>query len=493
MAEQARISARVALCALAVSLWVAPAARADVTVAIPTDLCSDTDGEVTVPVQLTNDQPVRAIFARIVPLSGSVDLVAGSTSCDGRAQGFSCQANAVAASGHVNLVVLSTGGAVIPAGDGPVMNLRLRLGSGACDASGDTTLALRDVAVADPSNQPITAQTVDGLAACSCQLGVTDAKQVVKCQPAVAGSAKSLVVRRFHILTACGTALLTCEQKKPGDAGCVAKAKAKCSKALAKLSKNSDKFVAAVEKSCGQVGQPTLLSARGLGFEQIAAECSDDFAGSVASIGDIARCLAAQHACRAEELVTSAMPRIAELAQQAQLPLDAGNCLGTVARAGSPSNAGGGKALLACQNAITKAGGTYVSTALTRLDGCVAKVLKCLQLKPGNARCLEKAKSACAKQIVQVLPALAQKLASGIGKPCAVPFADLAGEQGLGLADLAGVCQTVGVDALGSLADYQTCLARQHQCLVRDLLQFGTPRAAEVLRLVGDAPPAFCQ
>jgi hypothetical protein len=188
------------------------------------------------------------------------------------------------------------------------------------------------------------------------------------------------------------------------------------------------------------------------------------------------------------------MPRIAELATQAELPLDADNCLGNVARAGAAaaSSDGDGKAQLACQSAITKAGSSYVSTALTRLDGCVAKVLKCLQLKPGDDKCLAKAKSQCVKQIDQSLPALAQKLENGIGKRCALPFTELGAEQGLGLAKIEAVCAAVGVDALGNLADYQTCLARQHQCLVRDLLQFGTPRAGEVLRLVGDTPPSFC-
>jgi len=96
------------------------------------------------------------------------------------------------------------------------------------------------------------------------------------------------------------------------------------------------------------------------------------------------------------------------------------------------------------------------------------------------------------KQIDQSLPALAQKLADGIGQRCTLPFTELGADQGLGLAKIDAACAAVGVDALGSLADYQTCLARQHQCLVRDLLQFGTPRAGEVLRLVGDKAPSFC-
>jgi hypothetical protein len=485
---------RSGLLALALALGAASAAPAAVTIGIPDDLCSDSTGEVTVPLVLTNDEPVRAIFAKITSPSGNVTLAPGSAACAGRAQGFSCQANTVAATGQINLVVLSLGGKEIIAGDGSVMTLRVKLANGSCESSPESALVLQDVDVANPQNQPITPQLVDGHAACECRLAITNAKQVVKCQPAVATGSQSLVVKRLQALSKCGAALLDCEQKKPGDAECVAKAKAKCEKDLGKLSDTTEKFVANVEKGCSQVGQDTLLSARGLAFAQIADQCSGDFAGSVGSVEDIARCLAAQHACRAEELVTSLMPRVRELAEQAQLPLGNENCLGdfSKARLALAAAAGDAKSLLKCQKAITKAGASYVSTALKRLDGCVAKVLKCLQLKPGNAGCLAKAETACTKQLDSGLPALTAKLGSTIGKGCAVPFTALSAAQGLGLAKLEELCHAVDVDTLGGLADYQTCVARQHQCLVRDLLLFGTPRADEVLRLVGDTAPSFC-
>ncbi|MCC6766609.1 MAG: hypothetical protein IT293_18275 [Deltaproteobacteria bacterium] len=487
-------STRVAFCALALLFWVAPAVNAGVTIEIPNDLCSDASGEVTVPLRMTNDEPVRAIFAKLVSPSGGVDLVASSARCSGRAQGFSCQASTVAANGHINLIVLSLGGQVLPAGDGSIMTLRLRLANSICDSSPDTELGLRDVDVANPANQPIAAQAVDGRAACTCQLAITDARQVAKCQPAVAAGTQALVVKRLRTLSTCGAALLDCEQTKPGDLACEGKAKEKCSKALGALPATTEKFVAAVEKGCADVEQTTMLSARGLDFGQIADDCGDNFGGSVGSTEAIARCVAAQHACRAEEVMTSAMPRVRELAEDAQVPLGADNCLGDFAKSRIALSTAGaaGKPVVACQKAIVTGGSRYVSTALKRLDGCVAKVLRCLQLKPGNAGCLTKAERACVKQLDTGLPALAEKLGRGIGKRCATPFATLASEQGLGLAKLEQVCRAVGVDTLGSLADYQRCLIRRYQCLVRDLLQFGTPRADEVLRLVGDTSPSFC-
>lgn len=494
MRRTIKTSLQGALCALALSLWVAPAARAAVTIEIPSDLCSDSSGEVTIPLRLASDEPVRAIFAKIVSPAGGVEVVAGSSSCAGRAQGFSCQANTVTADGHVNLVILSFGGQTIPAGDGAIMSLRVRLANGSCASAPESVLAVQDAVVANPANEPITAQLVDGVAACECRLAISNARQVAKCQPTVATGTHTLLAKRLQTLSACGTALLECEQKKPGDAACVTKAKAKCEKGLGKLSETSDKFVSTVEKGCAQVGQQTMLSARGLDFAQIADECSGDFGGSVADVEHIARCVAAQHACRAEELVTTAMPRVRELAEQAQVPLGSDTCLGDFAKTRAPLAVAGvdGKPLIACQKAIAKAGSRYASTALTRLNGCVSKVLKCLQLKPDDAGCLAKAESQCTKQLTTGLPALTEKLRSGIAKGCAVSFSALTDAQGLGLAQLADVCKAVGVDALNGFADYQTCLARQHQCLVRDLLLFGTPRAAEVLRLVDETPPAFC-
>lgn len=485
---------RGALCALLLSLCLAPAARAAVTIEIPSDLCSDSLGEVTIPLRLTSDEPVRAIFAKIVSPTSGVELVQGSASCTGRAQGFSCQASTVAADGHVNLVILSLGGSAISAGDGSIMSLRVRLANGSCASSAETALAVRDAVVANPANEPITAQLVDGVAACECRLAISSARQVAKCQPAVATGTNTLLAKRLQTLSTCGTALLECAQNKPGDAACEAKAKAKCEKGLGKLAGTSDKFVATVEKGCAQVGQATMLSARGLDFGQIADECSGDFGGSVADVEHIARCVAAQHACRAEELVTATMPRVRELAEQAQVTLDSDNCLGDFAKTRVPFAVAGvdGKPLLKCQKAIAKAGSHYAATALTRLNGCVSKVLKCLQLKPGDAGCLAKAETQCTKQLTTGLPALSDKLRSGIAKGCAVSFTALTDAQGLGLSQLAEVCKAVGVDALNGFADYQTCLARQHQCLVRDLLLFGTPRAAEVLRLVNETPPAFC-
>ena len=104
----------------------------------------------------------------------------------------------------------------------------------------------------------------------ACELGVAAAKRVVKCQPAIATNTRSLVVKRLQVLSKCGTALLNCAQKKPGDP-CAAKVKAKCSKDLAKLSGTTEKFVAAVQKGCANVPQTTMLSAQGLDFAQIAA------------------------------------------------------------------------------------------------------------------------------------------------------------------------------------------------------------------------------
>ena len=298
-------------------------------------------------------------------------------------------------------------------------------------------------------------------------------------------------MKRLQVLSKCGAALLNCAQKKPGDP-CAAKAKAKCSKDLGKLSGTTEKFVAAVQKGCANVPQTTMLSAQGLDFAQIADQCIVDFRARSPASKVLPAVSRHSTSVLVEELVTSAMPRVRELAEQVQLTLGAGNRLGDFSKARIPYADPGvdGKPLVACQKAITKAGGRYVSTVLTRLDGCVGKVLSCLQLsraitaawrrRRDNAR----SRSRSCRRSRRSSSTASARVHSTLHR--------VGSRAGLGLAQLEELCRAVDVDELSSVADYQTCLARQHECLVRDLLQFGTPRAGEVLRLVGDAPPSFC-
>ena len=140
-------------------------AAAAVTVSLPADLTLVAGGEVDVPIALTNDVEVRALFARVTDLPDELGLVAASSACSARAGGFSCPANE-AASGSINVVALSTAGDTIAAGAGAVLTFRLRDVGDPCVPGTFVTLALSDVDVSDAQSQELPATVIDGRVQC---------------------------------------------------------------------------------------------------------------------------------------------------------------------------------------------------------------------------------------------------------------------------------------------------------------------------------------
>jgi hypothetical protein len=89
------------------------------------------------------------------------------------------------------------------------------------------------------------------------------------------------------------------------------------------------------------------------------------------------------------------------------------------------------------------------------------------------------------------------KVAPTIDKGCAdISFDTLKTADGANIQALATECATLGVPALNTLADYETCLVRHHECLTEDLLRFESPFAEGLLGLVNPGPPpltdVFC-
>ena len=73
-----------------------------------------------------------------------------------------------------------------------------------------------------------------------------------------ARSATKLASNRLKQLGACEKAVADCVQLKPGDAACLAKAQAKCTKARTALPTAEAKLTAAIAKACGE---PTVTAA----------------------------------------------------------------------------------------------------------------------------------------------------------------------------------------------------------------------------------------
>ena len=143
----------------------------------------------------------------------------------------------------------------------------------------------------------------------------TTGKAVVKCGKALTKAGNKLASSRQKHLQKCVGAAFACVQQKPNDAACTAKATATCAKEIGKLPGERTSLTAALLKACGPpaLAVDDLKAAAGLGFGSETETCNRRGVTSLATANDVASCVLAEHACRAENLVGSQVPRAAEL------------------------------------------------------------------------------------------------------------------------------------------------------------------------------------
>ena len=141
------------------------------------------------------------------------------------------------------------------------------------------------------------------------------AKAIRKCDVAIQKATSKLLAGRRKAGDACGAAVFTCVQTKPGDASCVSKAGAKCTKSLATLTALETDFAATVGEACGatSVEPADLLATEGVGAAALTERCAALGVPGLATAADFAACVERQVACRADQLLESATPRLAEL------------------------------------------------------------------------------------------------------------------------------------------------------------------------------------
>ena len=306
-------------------------------------------------------------------------------------------------------------------------------------------------------------------------------KAALKCQKTLAKAGTTFALARMKSLGACVAKAFACVQQKGGDPGCLTKAGGACAKTEAARQKAADKVGASVAKSCGEpaLAAADLTGMAGLGFGAEASGCDDFGVASVDDADDVARCLVARHACRAEALVGTAFPRARQLlALAGRDPTLEASCLPP----GGPGGAGAdGKGLVKCQKGLAKAGTAYAKARLQARQACAAVVLACLQVKTTDPECLPKAKAKCTKLDAKVEAALA-KIAPALAKACggALAFADVIGAGGVGFGLRVGECSALDVAPLDSVATIAACLGAQHACRVDQLVEGQTPRAAEL-------------
>lgn len=314
------------------------------------------------------------------------------------------------------------------------------------------------------------------------------------CQKNLRRAARAYVDKKMKVLDRCGSAASRCVQRKPNDPVCLEKIRGRCTTALGKLANDEAKLVANVLRRCASLGPNDVFGANGLGYNEVANTCEELFGRSLSDLSSVAQCLAAQHDCRAETLLSLVRPRTGELLRILGATPDAGSCRedfgGSGSGVGDPS--GLGKAVERCVQTLVRGGASLTKTRLGSIGGCIDAVFVCVEADGGSAACLTAATERCAKDFARVNQQIA-KLTIAAGKSCGgLDFALLGGPTGAYLDAMTPDCESFGVPEVATVADYVTCLVRRNECEVADLVRFESPRAdvllEEVDRTLVDGP-----
>lgn len=137
-------------------------------------------------------------------------------------------------------------------------------------------------------------------------------KSVDACRAAISKGMQAFVAARAKGLEACAGAVTKCVQEKPDDPGCLTKAGAKCTKAVAGRAATSDKLRAAIGGKCA-IDFPTLAAESGLGLGALGSRCAALGVASLGTLDDYVTCLERLTTCRTDDATAVAVPRLAEL------------------------------------------------------------------------------------------------------------------------------------------------------------------------------------
>ncbi len=339
-------------------------------------------------------------------------------------------------------------------------------------------------------------------------------KRLVRCQQSIRAAGTKFANGLRASLQKCSHAVFLCLQQKPGDAACLAKARARCAKQAATLQGGSSSLETRlgqkITKACGPpkpgllpvVSGADLCSLTGLGFQTRIPNCQTPQSASL--VPAVVATLADEHRCRTAQLFAADVPRAAELLAAGGIDTSALPCLATGANGntlglGKPAPVV--KAVVKCQRGIDVAGARFVKQVLDAEQRCTEAVARCLQTKPGDAKCLGKAQQTCRKVTAKLYEgpkSREAKLKAAIARTCGsakpgqaprVALDDLRSVLGVGYDTLADDCAAYGVAGLASVADVSECLARQHVCRADLIHTLRTPRAQELLTIGGAVRP----
>ena len=306
-----------------------------------------------------------------------------------------------------------------------------------------------------------------------------EGKVVYGCQQALGRAGKSFAAARVKALQGCVSSSFTCVQDG-APLECFPEAGARCATKLAKLDGLRTKIAATIAKKCGTLGATRLREPVGLGFDAEAAACA---ASGVASLDDAAAvtaCVTARHACLVDRLVGDTIPRARELlALIGRDPDVHAPCLPDTAGTGAAGN----DDLVPCLEAFGKAGARFLQTRTNLRQRCAEAATRCVQIKPDDDACLEKARASCAKLADRASNAQAD-FAATVAKRCpATALAALLDTSGFALGERTATCDALGIP-LTSVGAVAECVGRVQSCRVDQVVESRTPRLQELLGLL---------
>jgi hypothetical protein len=142
-----------------------------------------------------------------------------------------------------------------------------------------------------------------------------------------------------------------------------------------------------------------------------------------------------------------------------------------------------------CQQAIAKQVKRLFRSELSNLSACVDDLLRCVHVKLGDQRCLDRTRTKCTSKLAKVA-AEQNRFATASTRACAaLAFADLMAPEGLGYDALASECEAEFAVALDDRTAIPSCVLAKYANEVTHLIAILQPRAGELMDVVGVPVP----
>ena len=316
----------------------------------------------------------------------------------------------------------------------------------------------------------------------------------LRCQRALAAAADRYAGARDALDGKCVGTLVRCLMGKPGDAACALRASATCASTYQKQAVLAASLRANIRKRCDA---STLLPSDAVAFVRATADCAIAPSAALDDVDDAIACLDDAHVCSGARALVVGVPRTRDLVRAggvlSSVPIGT-HCLPDEVEPRAAADPSVSRQAAPCAAAMLKAEARDQDAWRTALGKCLGGLFTCAQTGPEDGVCRARAAAAC-DAAFKKLPAVdpAAVVVDGACAGSAVPFAVLASPDGGGAATIEGTCESVGIGALTTAADWRACVTRVAGCRVADAMHFVYPRADDLLNPIGRTLlPSFC-